>query len=97
MRHRPDAVLERVTDQLKNRAGIGQRDRILRRLVQTTQMGAKRDMGELVAGIGRAPNWQVNSSSSEAWPCRMATICSRPRPVSSPCLGVSRNMSVDTF
>jgi len=66
MRHRPDAVLKRLTDQLKNRDGVGQRDRIFRRLGQTAQIGAKRGMGDLVAGIERTANSQVNSSSSEA-------------------------------
>ena len=97
MRYLPDAVLGRLTGQLKNRDGIGQRDRILRRLVQSDQIGTKRDMGDLVAGIGRTANWQVNSSSSKAWPCRIATICSRPSPVSTPYLGIFRNTSVDTF
>ena len=97
MRHRPDAVLERLTGQLKNHDGVGQRDRIFRRSGQTAQIGAKRGMGDLVAGIGRTANSQVNSSSSEAWPCRMATTCSRPRPASSPCLVVSRNTCVDKF
>ena len=54
MRRLPDAVLGRLTGQLKNLAGIGQRDGILRRLVQTTKIGAKRDMG-ILSRVSGAP------------------------------------------